>query len=354
MSGGESRARRLLQPVRDYARELATTWSRGWARFWFSPADPVTLAAIRICTGLVLLYVHASYTPDLLEHVGPHARIDETAIDSLRAILRDVVGPDGVTRRDLWTGTASVWFHVTDPTVIRLLHGVFLAAILCFTLGLFTRTASVLVWAGNLSFVQRGYMISFGLDAITAMLTLYLMLGPSGQALSLDQVIARRRALRRPGPSGGGSTLPRESVAANIAIRLIQVHMCIVYLSAGLAKLQGSSWWDGTAVYLTLMTHDLGRLDMRWIATHDWLWQLVSSGGNVFTIALEVGFVFLVWHRLLRPLVLSAALVMHAGIALSMGLWTFSAVMLIGCLAFVPPASLRWLLADALPTARAR
>jgi hypothetical protein len=257
------------------------------------------------------------------------------------------------TRRDLWIGTASVWFHATTPGVIWFLHAVFLVAVVCFTAGLFTRPASIVAWAGNVSFLDRGYLISFGLDAIIAMLTLYLMFGPTGQALSLDRVIARaRRGASRGSRSAPTPSPPRTFVAANVVIRLIQVHMCIVYLSAGLAKLQGSSWWDGTAVYLTLMTYDLGRVDMRWIATYDWLWQALSSAGTLFTIAFEIGFVFLVWSRLLRPLVLGAALFMHGGIALSMGLWSFSAAMLTGCLAFVPPGSLRWLLSELLPPRR--
>jgi len=136
-------------------------------------------------------------------------------------------------------------------------------------------------------------------------------------------------------------------VAANVVIRLIQVHMCIVYLAAGAAKLQGSAWWDGTAVYLTLLTHELAPMDLRWIAARDWLWQGIGLAGNAFTLAFELSFVFLVWHRLWRPVVLAAAVVMHLGIAVSMGLGAFSLAMLIGCLAFVPP----WVLRSLIETA---
>lgn len=332
---------RLLEPVGEYLQELRTAAVAGWERFWFTPADPTTLAVVRICVGTILLLVHLSYTPDLLDHVGPEARLDTTAIETLRSLLSAVTDtPDG-TPRDVWAGAASVWFLVTAPGVVWAVHALFLASMACLALGLFTRVASVVAWVGNVSFVHRGYLVGFGLDSILAMLTFYLMLGPSGQALSLDRVLARRRAA----PSSRAEPV-RAFVSANVVIRLIQVHMCIVYLSAGMAKLQGSSWWDGTAVYLTLMTYDLGRVDMRWIATHDWLWQAVSAAGTLLTLAFEIGFVFLVWSRLLRPLVLGAAVLLHGGIALSMGLWGFSAAMLTGCLAFVPPGSLRWLIAE--------
>jgi hypothetical protein len=347
-----ARIANVLRPARAYWRDRRTSAAEAWNAFWFTAVDPTTLAAIRICVGLMLLYIHLSYTPGLLDAVGPQARIDATAIEALRAMLSAVsVGPDGATR-DVWIGAVSVWFHVTAPAAIWIVHAVLLIAMACLTLGLFSRPASVVAWAGHVSFIDRGYMVGFGLDAIVAMLSLYLMFGPSGQALSLDRVIARSRAAARPTRRSARSDRQREFVTANVVIRLIQVHMGIVYLAAGLAKLQGSSWWDGTAVYLTMMSHDLGRLDMRWLATYDWLWQAVSSAGTWFTIAVEVGFAFLVWHRPLRPLVLGAALLLHVGIGLSMGLWAFSAAMLTGCLAFVPPPSLRWLLHEVFPGGR--
>src|SRR4051794_17391875 len=44
-------------------------WCRAWDRFWFAPADPTTLGLIRVCVGLVVLYIHLSYTFDLLAFV---------------------------------------------------------------------------------------------------------------------------------------------------------------------------------------------------------------------------------------------------------------------------------------------
>ena len=324
-------ASRIVEPVRQYWRDLKAA-ARGWDAFWFAPADPTTLAAIRIALGSILLAMHLSYTPALLDHVGTHARIDARAIEAMRSMS----GPVADAPRDPWIGPVSWWFHVESPAAIWTVHLVFLTALVCLTLGLFTRPASILAWIGHVSFLDRAHLVGPGVDAIVAMIALYLIFGPSGQALSLDRLIASARRTQR----------PRAFVSANVVIRLIQVHMCIVYLSAGLAKLQGSSWWDGTAVYLTLMTHDLRGLDVRWIATYDWLWQAISSAGTWFTIAFEVGFAVLIWQPLLRPLVLGAAVLLHGGIGLSMGLWSFSAAMLTGCLAFVPPSSLRWLLAE--------
>jgi hypothetical protein len=332
--------------ARAYLGELAAAVRQGWPRFWFAPADPITLAAIRVATGLVLLYVHGSVTPVLPDFVGPEAYVDRAAIDRLRELTSHVVEFPGSGPRDHWLGTASVWLHVTHPAAMWTLQVLFLAAIACFTIGLGSRVAAVLVWIGNVSFLHRGYLVWFGLDTMTSMLTLYLMLGPTGAALSVDRLIARRRgAAGAGGATGTPPPPPRPRAAANLVVRLIQVHMCIVYLAAGAAKLQGSSWWDGTAVYLTLMTQEMAPADVSFIAARDWLWQAVSLGGTALTLAFELGFPFLVWSRLGRPLVLAAAVLVHTGIGVTMGLGAFSAAMLTGCLAFVPPAVLRALAA---------
>ena len=59
------------------------------------------------------------------------------------------------------------------------------------------------------------------------------------------------RAVRRPlldrSPLAAAARRTREvppSSTANLAIRLIQVHMCIIYLFSGIGKLQGEPWVD--------------------------------------------------------------------------------------------------------------
>ena len=37
---------------------------KGWNHFWFNPADPHTLAAIRILGGLMIFYTHVVWGKD--------------------------------------------------------------------------------------------------------------------------------------------------------------------------------------------------------------------------------------------------------------------------------------------------
>src|SRR6185369_12728 len=101
----------------------------------------------------------------------------------------------------------------------------------------------------------------FGLDQINALLAMYLMVAPCGAMYSLD-AWRRRVGCAHQGCGEKVSNDKRESMvaswwaqttlrstSANIATRLIQVHLCVLYLFAGLSKLQGQAWWDGTAIW---------------------------------------------------------------------------------------------------------
>jgi hypothetical protein len=59
------------------------------------------------------------------------------------------------------------------------------------------------------------------------------------------------------------------------------------------------------------------------------------------TVFWELTYAFLVWNRFTRPWVLLMAVLIHGGIALALGMATFGLVMLIGNVAFIPPATIR-------------
>jgi Vitamin K-dependent gamma-carboxylase len=250
--------------------------------------------------------------------------------------------------------TWSIWFYVTDPDWMVFVHCVILLIMLMFTLGLCTRVTSVLTWLAALSYLQRSPITLFGGDTMMNILLLYLMIGPSGAALSLDRLIARwwaqeqARRTGRPAPVWGP---PPPMVSARFALRLLQIHFCIIYFSAGTSKLMGGAWWNGQAIYYTMANYEFAPLHrayyrelMRFFAEHRWLWEMVMEGGSYFTLFLELSLPFLVWNRRLRPFYVTGAFALHTAIALLMGLVTFSLLMATMVLAFVPGETMRRLL----------
>ncbi len=301
----------------NYFRELTASAIDGWNRFWFTAADPATLSMIRILAGLMLFYTHLVWTIDLEAFFGPHAWITPTA-------AKIEVG-DGYD----W----SYFWFIQSPA---LLWGAHLAGLVVFamlTLGLLTRVVSVLAFLVAVSYVHRVPGALFGLDQINTMLAMYLMIGPSGDAYSLDRWLAAR--------GQGGQRLPpaAPSIGANLSIRLIQIHMCVIYFFAGISKLQGNMWWDGTALWYAFANLEYQSLDMTWMAG----WPITIALMTQVSVYWELSFCVLVWPRILRPLVLTLALPLHLGIGFCMGMMTFGLIMLVGCSSFVSPALVRML-----------
>ena len=310
-----------LGPV-GYVRTLVEEGSRSWDRFWFTPRDPVVLGLIRVLSGLMLVYTHAVWGLRLDEFLG-----DSPWIEMERLQL----AYDGT-----W---ASFWPYV-PAHLVTTVHYLCLAVLVLYTAGWWTRITSILACVITVSYANRLFVATFGLDQLNAMLVFYLCITPSGDALSVDRYL--RRA-----PDGGDRWTAPASIGANIGIRLIQFHMCIIYLFAGLSKLEGVSWWDGYAMWQAFANYEYQTMDLTWLAPYDYVWNFLTHA----TIVWEVSYCALVWFPLMRPLVLGMAVATHLGIGLCLGMWTFGLIMLVGNGAFVSATLVRRMLGLPRPMA---
>ena len=73
-----------LTPITAPEPAYRSPWQR-WAGFWFPAADPTTLGFIRISTGLLVLYVHLSYSVDLQQFFGKHSWYSSAHMERERA-----------------------------------------------------------------------------------------------------------------------------------------------------------------------------------------------------------------------------------------------------------------------------
>ena len=132
--------------------------------------------------------------------------------------------------------------------------------------------------------------------------------------------------------------VPVPTISANLSLRLIQLHLVVIYAMAAMGKLQGPSWWDGTATWKTMTAGEFVVGDFTPMAN----WPLVINLLTHATLALELLYPILIWIAIARPMVLAYAVAMHAGIALmSPGLTEFTLAMLTANLAFVSGSWLR-------------
>jgi uncharacterized membrane protein YphA (DoxX/SURF4 family) len=294
---------------------------RAWDRFWFTPQEPHTLALVRLLGGAMLLYSHAVWTLDLDAFLGPQSWLTPQTVQLLNQ------GPDGRSY------TPSFWFWIHSPYLVWSVHLAALAIFALLTVGLFTRVVSVLAAICALAYCHRLTGCLFGLDQINTFMALYLMVGDSGAVWSLD---AWRR--RRSGLAAEAGEVPR--VSTNLAMRLLQVHLCVLYLFGGIGKMRGETWWDGSALWFAFASLEYQSLDMTWTVRHRWALALLTH----LTVFWETFYCFFVWPRLTRPICLALAVLVHGGIALCLGMKTFGLAMIIANMVFIPPEVIRgWL-----------
>ncbi|MEX2174067.1 MAG: HTTM domain-containing protein [Pirellulaceae bacterium] len=309
----------LIAAVQNWGRHVAQAWDR----FWFTPQAPHTLALIRILGGGMLLYTHLVWSLHLEAFLGPHGWLPRETV----ALLNQ--GLDG--RIYAWSYLA--W--TDSPALLWTLHLAGLIVLAMLVAGAFTRITSVLAFIIAISYCHRLTGSLFGLDQINVFIAMYLMLGASGSVWSVDRWLARRR---------GDTSEPAPAVSSNLAIRLLQVHLCVIYLFGGIGKMRGELWWDGSAVWFALANLEYQSLNLTWLVHHAWAIALLTHA----TVFWETFYCFLVWPKLTRPVCLAMAVAVHAGIGLCLGMLTFGLVMIIANLAFVSPEMIRatvgWLL----------
>jgi uncharacterized membrane protein YphA (DoxX/SURF4 family) len=271
-----------LRSIRGWLDQVAGAWNQ----FWFTPVPPHTLCLIRLLAGWMLFYTHLVWSKDLLAFLGP---------DSW-------VSPEMARQMHQGTTAWSYLWYVQSPVLLWVLHVLALVVMAMLFLGFKTRIAAVLAWLIAVAYCHRLTGALFGLDQVNTMLAMYLMLGPSGAAYSIDRWLARRRA-------GGTLPPPAPSVGANIAIRLIQLHMCVIYLFGGIGKMRGELWWDGFAMWYAAANWEYQSLDMTWLGYSPLLFSILTHA----TVFWETFYCVLVWPRLTRPIVLGMAVMVHGG-----------------------------------------
>ena len=285
-----------------------------WHRFWFEPQSTSTLAGVRIGLALVVLAYTVSLGHDLLEFFGSDGILPTHPLPR----------PDGA-----WgpLQTAS-----GDAAVVGAYVGL-LVATLCLLVGLGTRFAAAAVFLGLLAFQRRNPFVINSGDILLRVVAFYLVLAPSGAALSVDRWLRARR---------GKVDFWKFPARAPWPVRLIQVQTSIVYLDAVWDKARGSTWHEGTALSYAFRLEFLDRFPLPAFMTDSVIVVNLLTYGTLCT---EMALAVLVWKRRLRPWVLLLGVAFHLLIDYRLRVGFFSYAVFVLYLAFIPPDVMdRWLL----------
>ena len=290
------------------SRVLKRMWG-GWDEFFFAPVSPLPLGVFRFVYGLIALSMYSLRALDWKFYFT-----NAGTVPSDHAF--DILPP-------FYQPSFALFSSSTEMTFV--FQMVFLLSLLLMTVGLFSRIASPIAFFLHVSFLQRNYGVAYGADFISTFLFLTLALSDNARAFSLQSWWQKRKGRVGSKPSDLSQLLTSTS------IRLLQIQMCVVYAVTGMEKLKGMSWWEGTAVWAVIGNPQLLLIDLSWLKH----FPLAIAAMTFSTLLFEIYFAPLVWVKPLRKWILAMGVCLHAGIAVTVGLFFFSMVMVSTYLVFL-------------------
>ncbi len=306
------------------AKPAAYSWaelSELWNQFWFRPADVRPLAAVRIATGVALLAYVFSWgnASNWLGSDGP-LRVGATA----KVLDTNPFESEPIVFRGL------ILFGDSPSVVVALQVFLGIAAVL-LAAGCLTRIVAPIAWLLFLWFAHRATLVSGASEPVIAALLFYLVWSPCQRAWSVDHWWLQRKKPGKSWTSRIDAYLP-PLIVANIALRLLQIHVAFLVFSMAEVKLANQVWWDGDAVYyLTANTLsrpvDLTILRKSPIVVDVWTHAIFLT---------ELLFPILIWFPLFRRGLLCVAAAVWLSLPLLTGEWLFPLAMAGALLAFVP------------------
>lgn len=275
-------------------------------KWFFERGSGVGAAIVRMVYGSIYLFILWDLHPVMNLVMG-----ERGLNGSLDNSYFNLLNPFGILYRYDLPWQLEIWFW--GSVVVSLL----------LVFGLFTRTAFILTYVSIAIFHVRNPYAIYGADRVLWATGIFLIFLNMGARCSLDAWIRKLR---------GRLVVPTIELWP---LKAIQIQFAMIYLYTGLSKLFTERWREGSAVFYSVQTTTHSFWHGFDYTEYKTLFALMAYA----TLAIEIGFAFLVFNRKTRPLAIASAACLHFGIDLFMHIRFFSLMMYMGYLAFVEPAA---------------
>jgi uncharacterized membrane protein YphA (DoxX/SURF4 family) len=202
-------------------------------------------------------------------------------------------------------------FGLTSQQTVTVLMATHLLAAAGLLFGFKTRACAFVAWITHLVLIGTGVAFTYGLGKLLVIALFYCLVMPVGREWSLDHRLRR-------------SARPAAGEDASLSVLVLRLHLCIIYAAAGISKAMGEQWWSGDAVWRALALPQFQQFDPGALLHFPWILQALS----VASVIVQLAYPLLVWTRL-RFWIVVATELLHLGIAVFLGLWLFSGIMIV-------------------------
>ncbi|HMC25572.1 MAG TPA: HTTM domain-containing protein [Candidatus Udaeobacter sp.] len=289
------------------ATNLPRRWSENLMGFLFPSETDKWLGILRIGLGLQVA-VYALFLRSDWHYLfastgkGLVSRKLGEAITSFDSPLIPKLG---------WLITLGGYAHIGEDSVLSIAWACLLCMGLLLLLGLFSRPAAITAWFLHLCAAESGGLFAYGADNFMTTGLFYLMLSPLPDRYSLDHWLLKVEL--------------RDPQLLGFWRRVLQVHMCFVYLIGGLAKCLGNGWWDGSNLWRSLTRPPFNLISPDILVRFKYALPILG----ISICLIELGYPFFIWIKKTRLFWLVCILAIHGVIGLAMGMYLFALVMIV-------------------------
>jgi hypothetical protein len=196
---------------------------------------------------------------------------------------------------------------LTESHFLFAFFGFQLLFALLLLLGVRSRTSAFICWAMQVVVFNSTHLTSYGFDAILLSLLFYCMIFPVGKYFAIK---------------------PLHNTMIPIYQKVLQLHICLIYLANGISKVSGHTWLDGSGIWDAV---NQPQFDSALTP----IFQKILLIGHMpaiitwSTIIIEIAYPFLIWVWGVNKIALSLIILLHVFIAVVFGLWLFAFVMIV-------------------------
>lgn len=260
------------------------------------------LVFFRIVTGIIILSVFLSIHNDFEMLFGENA-----------VIPTDI---HRVYTNGYFIGYNEIIIFLNKLTASNALSTIIFEALyiilgVCIVIGFFSRPSAVVLLFLHISLMKSFNHFFYGIDFFLSISLMYIVLFPSDSFFSIRKLIFKKEYKNDLTPFR----------------RLFQIHICYAYFISGFLKLVGHNWRNGEAVWKTFHLPNYQSLldvNIDFLGRYPILFVMLGW----LVIIIELGYPIFINLKKTRNIWLLLTIIMHLNIALILGLYFFSALMI--------------------------
>ncbi|MCA9816803.1 MAG: HTTM domain-containing protein [Cyanobacteria bacterium HKST-UBA01] len=272
---------------------------RLWYRLWFEPQSPAPICMFRILLAAIVFLSSLTWAPDLFTWFG----------------YDGIVSVETMRQYEEFNRLSLLDWLPPDNRFVLSLYVLLLLSALSLMVGFKSRLSALILFICLASFHHRNLLIFHSGDTLMRVCLFLLLFGPIDRMYAID---SRGKAPAQASPW---------------VQNLLRFQIAIVYAHSFFSKMEGSTWWDGTAIYYALHMEDFYRFPVPLLFDNIMTVKLATWS----TLVIELALWTLIWIRGLRYYVLAAGVILHLGIDWSMNLPFFEDLMIASYVLFLKP-----------------